>query len=186
MEQSGMKSMADGKKQLGLVHVYTGDGKGKTTAALGLAMRAAGHGLRVHIVQFMKGDINYGELAAAELLPDITIVQFGRPTFVDYENPAEEDRKLAQSGLAHAMEVMSVGKPDMLILDELNVAVDFRLISVEDVCGLLDARPGGMEIVITGRRAHEKIIEKADYVTEMVKIKHPFDSGTMGRLGIEH
>jgi cob(I)alamin adenosyltransferase len=178
--------MAKEKKELGLVHVYTGDGKGKTTAALGLAMRAAGHGLKVHMIQFMKGDINYGELASAEFLPNITIIQFGRPTFVDYENPAEEDRKLAQDGLAHARKVMADEKPDLLILDELNVAVDFRLISAEDVCELLDAKPQDMEIVITGRRAHEKVIARADYVTEMMKIKHPYDSGILGRLGIEH
>ncbi len=181
-----MKAMEKEKTELGYIHVYTGDGKGKTTAALGLALRAVGHGMNVYMIQFMKGDINYGELKAAEALTNLTIVQFGRATFVDYENPAEEDRELAQSALKHALDVMGSGEPDVLVLDELNVAVDFRLISVEDVLGLLDAKPGDMEIVITGRNAHEKIIARADYVTDMVKKKHPFDSGTLGRLGIEH
>lgn len=174
------------RNQRGFVHVYTGDGKGKTTAALGLAMRAAGHGLNVYVIQFMKGDINYGELKTAEIIPNLTIVQFGRATFVDHDNPAEEDRKLAQSALDHTLEVMGTKKPDLLILDELNVAVDFGLISVEDVLGFLDARPENMELVITGRNAHERIIGRADYVTEMVNLKHPFDSGVLGRLGIEH
>ena len=181
-----MKAMKNEKTKLGFVHVYTGDGKGKTTAALGLALRAAGHGMNVYVIQFMKGDINYGELKSAKVIPNLTIVQFGRATFVDYENPAEEDRNLAQSDLKHAREVMVSGEPDILVLDELNVAVDFKLISVEDVLGLLDVKPDDMEIVITGRRAHEKIIDRADYVTDMVKIKHPFDTGTLGRLGIEH
>ncbi len=178
--------MEKDKTEPGFVHVYTGDGKGKTTAALGLALRAAGHGMNVYIIQFMKGDINYGELKAVESIPDITIVQFGRATFVDYDKPAEKDKKLAQSALKHALEVMESKRPDILILDELNVAVDFKLISVEDVLDLLDVKPNDMEIVITGRRAHEKIMARADYATEMVKIKHPFDSGTLGRLGIEH
>jgi cob(I)alamin adenosyltransferase len=178
--------MENEKTELGLVHVYTGDGKGKTTAALGLALRAIGHGLSVYVIQFMKGDINYGELKTAETIPNLTIVQFGRATFVDFETPAKEDRELAQSALKHALEVMGSGEPDLLVLDELSVAVDFSLISVEDVLGLLDARPDDMELVITGRNAHEEIIVRADYVTEMVKKKHPFDSGTLGRLGIEH
>lgn len=169
-----------------MVHVYTGTGKGKTTAALGLALRAAGHGMRVYMIQFMKGDINYGELASAESVPNLTIVQFGRPSFVDRDEPEKEDIGLAQKGLNHASEIIARNDIDILVLDELNVAVDFGLVDIEDVLSLIESRPGHMELVITGRNAHERVMEKADYVTDMRKVKHPYDSGVLGRLGIEH
>ncbi|UCF08590.1 MAG: cob(I)yrinic acid a,c-diamide adenosyltransferase [Thermoplasmata archaeon] len=178
--------MSKDKFQKGLVHVYTGDGKGKTTAALGLALRASGHDLNVHMIQFMKGDINYGELRAVMHLPNFTIVQFGRASFVDRENPSEEDKALAEKALEHAREVVNKGEVDILILDELNVAVDFKLIEVEDVLSLIESKPEHMEMVITGRNAHEKIIERGDYVTDMRSVKHPFEEGILGRWAIEH
>ena len=178
--------MSENSPRIGLVHVYTGDGKGKTTAALGLALRAIGHGMRVYMIQFMKGDIKYGELQAAEEIPNLTIVQFGRPSFVDKENPAKKDIELAQKALEHANKIIQQNEHDILILDELNVAIDFKLVNLEDVIDLLGRKPKNMEIVITGRNAHPKIIERADYVTRMDNLKHPYDSGIKARDGIEH
>ena len=178
--------MSDNRLKIGMIHVYTGNGKGKTTAALGMALRACGHGLKVYMIQFMKGDIEYGELRAAELLPNLTIVQFGRPSFVDKEKPAEEDIKYAQQAIEHAKKIVKKAEYDIVILDELNVAIDFKLIDLEDVLSLINSKPKNMEIIITGRNAHDKVIERADYVTNMEKIKHPYDKGVAARDGIEH
>ncbi|MFX0125794.1 MAG: cob(I)yrinic acid a,c-diamide adenosyltransferase [Candidatus Hodarchaeota archaeon] len=172
---------------LGLLQIYTGDGKGKTTAALGLAMRAAGHGLKVYMIQFMKGQINYGELETAKKISNFTIVQFGRPEFVDKEKPAEVDIKLAHDALAHAREILQGGKRyDIIILDELNVALDFKLISLEEVFSLLETRPKDVELIITGRYAHPELVKRADLVSEILNIKHPFTEGVQARKGIEH
>jgi cob(I)alamin adenosyltransferase len=171
---------------VGLVQVYTGVGKGKTTAALGLALRACGHGLKVHMIQFMKGDIDYGELKACESLPNFSIVQFGRPDFVEKEDPAKQDIEFAQKALEYAKDVVHKGEYDIVILDELNVAIDFQLVDLEEVINLIDSKPEHMEIIITGRNAHEKIIERADYVTSMENVKHPYDRGQKARNGIEH
>jgi cob(I)alamin adenosyltransferase len=181
-----VKVMSEKKLKSGLIHVYTGDGKGKTTAALGLGMRAVGAGLKVYMIQFMKGDIDYGELKSAELLPTFTIKQFGRPSFVDKEKPDDSDIALARQGLDHANEILKRAEHDVVILDELNVALDFKLVSLEDVMALLDSIPQGIEIIITGRNAHDKIIEKADYVTDMRNVKHPYEKGITARCGIEH
>ena len=171
---------------LGMVHVYTGDGKGKTTAALGLGLRAAGHGYRVLMIQFMKGKINYGELMAAKGIENFDIVQFGRPDFVDKEDPAEEDIRLAQEGLAFAREATRYKKCDLLILDEINVAVEWGLITVDEVLKLMRSKPADMELVLTGRYAPEEFLERADLVTEMKELKHPFQKGKLARKGIEH
>ncbi len=170
---------------LGLVQVYTGNGKGKTTAALGLAMRAMGHGYRVIMIQFMKGKVNYGELRSAEKL-GLKVVQFGRPTFVDRRNPDPEDIREAQRGLAFAREVILSGEYDMVILDEINVAVDFKLISLEDVIRLIEEKPPNIELVLTGRYAHAKIVEKADLVSEVIEVKHPYRRGIEMRKGIDY
>jgi cob(I)alamin adenosyltransferase len=172
-------------KKLGYLHVYTGDGKGKTTAALGLGMRAAGHGLKVMMVQFMKGQINYGELESAKRIPGFEIRQFGRAEFVDRKNPAKVDVELAQKGLKLAKSVLAERSVDLLILDELNTAVDWGLIPLSEVVKMLCARPDSMEIVVTGRYAAKQIIELADLVTEMREVKHPFKKGILGREGIE-
>lgn len=175
-----------GKLTKGYVQVYTGNSKGKTTAALGLALRAAGHDLFVYVIQFMKGNIEYGELETARrLAPNLTIVQMGRETFVNRANPAKEDIDWAQKGLALAKEVISSGKYDIVILDEISCAVDFKLIPLEEVLGLIENRPEHVELVLTGRSADEKIIEKADLVTEMKEIKHYFQKGVEARVGIE-
>lgn len=170
----------------GLIQVYTGDGKGKTTAALGLALRAAGHGFKVHIVQFMKGWPRYGELVSVEKLPNVTIRQFGRPEFVNRENPEPEDIRQAQEALEHTHEAMLSGEYDILVLDEVNVALDFGLIELSDVLSLLEQKPEKMELVLTGRNAHPALVKRADLVTEMLDIKHPYYEGVKGRRGIEY
>jgi cob(I)alamin adenosyltransferase len=170
----------------GLIQVYTGLGKGKTTAALGLALRAAGQGLKVYIIQFMKGWPDYGELASVEKLPDITLRQFGRPDFVDKDNPDPEDIRQAHQALDHARQVILGGQYDVVILDEINVALDFGLIGLAEVLGLLDARPEKVELVLTGRYAHSEVVKRADLVTEMLDIKHPYAGGMRGRKGIEY
>jgi cob(I)alamin adenosyltransferase len=168
-----------------LVQVYTGDGKGKTTAALGLALRAVGHGLRVCLIQFMKGDPAYGELKAIKDLPNIVVRQFGRDQFVDRQHPDPADIHLAQEGLAHAREVVASGNYDLVILDEINVALDFKLIGIPDALDLIAQRPAGTELVFTGRHAPAEIIRAADLVTEMKEVKHYFRQGRMSRDGIE-
>ncbi len=173
------------REGLGMLHVYTGDGKGKTTAALGLAMRAAGHGFKILVIQFMKGQINYGELESAKKIPGIEIRQFGRAEFVDKKNPAKVDIDLATEGLAFAKASISEGAADIIILDELNVAVEWGLVPLAEVVGMLRTRPPGIEIVVTGRYAAKELLDMADLVTEMREVKHPFAKGVLGREGVE-
>jgi len=170
----------------GLIQVYTGNGKGKTTAALGLAMRAAGQGLKVYIIQFMKGWPHYGELETVKLIPNITLRQFGTPNFVYKGRATQEDIEGAKAALEEAHRAMRSGEYDVIILDELNVALDFELVSLEDVLSLLDKKPENVELVLTGRNAHPEIIKRAHLVTEMKEIKHPFRQGISGRKGIEY
>ncbi len=177
--------MLEDERGLGLIQVITGDGKGKTTSALGQAVRAVGHGYRVIMVQFMKGQINYGELETAKNLDDFDIIQFGRPDFVDKENPAEIDIRLAREGLEYALSLVKENKCDILILDEINVAIDWNLIQLDDVLALIDSKPDNMELVLTGRYAHPRLIELADQVSEIREVKHPYQKGIMARKGIE-
>jgi cob(I)alamin adenosyltransferase len=167
-----------------LVQVYTGNGKGKTTAAIGLAVRACGHGFTVHMIQFMKGRINYGELETVKLIPNFEIKQFGRPEFVSKENPDPVDIELAQEGFEHAQKIIFSQKYDIVILDEINVAMDFNLISQDEVLSLIEERPKTVELVLTGRHCPREIVRMADYVTEMLEIKHPYNEGTLAREGI--
>jgi cob(I)alamin adenosyltransferase len=169
----------------GLVQVYTGEGKGKTTAALGLALRATGHGLRVEIVQFMKGWPGYGELKGVEWLPTVAIHPFGRSGWVHPEHPQPEDHERAAEALAYALEVITRGEADIVVLDEINVALDYGLLDLEAVLALLDRKPPAMELILTGRNAHPELIRRADLVTEMRKVRHPYDQGLEGRRGIE-
>ena len=170
----------------GLIQVYTGNGKGKTTASLGLAFRAAGHGFRVRILQFMKGSTVYGELESAKrLAPEITIEQVGRDTFVSKSNPDPVDVAMAQAGFEKARDILLSGDYDLVILDELNCAVDFGLIPVEEVKELIRHKPPHTELVMTGRGAHPDIIALADLVTEMREVKHYYNSGQHAREGIE-
>ena len=166
------------------VHVYTGDGKGKTTAALGLSMRAAGAGFRVFFAQFIKAD-EYSEIKALKRFADIiTVEQFGLGGFIG-EAPTKGDVEAAQKGLARVMEIISSGKYDLVVLDEANIAVKFGLISEQDLLDLIDAKSKKTELVITGRGATARVIEKADLVTEMKAVKHYFENGVEARVGIE-
>ena len=170
----------------GTVQVYTGDGKGKTTAALGLALRAVGHGLTVYMIQFMKGSTNYGELDAAARLEGFTIEQSGRDEFVDREDPAQVDIDMAGAGLDRARAVLKAGRHDIVILDETNVALDFGLVSLEDVLSLIGQRPAHVELVLTGRSAHPEVVKAADLVSEVLNIRHHYDTGVQAREGIEY
>ncbi|HOX44755.1 MAG TPA: cob(I)yrinic acid a,c-diamide adenosyltransferase [Myxococcota bacterium] len=180
--------MATGNKKLerGYVQILTGDGKGKTTAALGMALRAVGHNLKVFMIMFMKGNVEYGELETARrLAPFLEIREMGRETFVSKENPEAIDIEWARDGLRLAMKILEEGKHDMLILDEVNVAVDFGLIPVEDVLRVIRAKPDHVELVLTGRYAHADLIASADLVTEMTCVKHYYQHGVEARVGIE-
>ncbi len=171
----------------GLIQVYTGNGKGKTTAALGLALRAAGHGLKTLMIQFMKGNIQYGELESAKrLTPYLTIKQMGRETFVSKTNPDPVDMEWAQRGLLLAKEAVLTGDYDIIVLDEINVAVDFNLIPLSEILLLLNSKPEQIELILTGRNAHPAILERADLVTEMVERKHHYQKGVKARKGIEY
>jgi cob(I)alamin adenosyltransferase len=170
----------------GIIQVYTGSGKGKTTAALGQAMRAAGQGLQVYIIQFMKGWPYYGELDTVGHHPNITLKQFGRPDYVDKEKPEPIDIRMAEEALEHACEVVTGGEYSLVILDEINVALEWKLITLGEVIALLDQKPENVELILTGRYAHPEIIARADLVTEMHEIKHPYQKGVISRRGIEY
>ena len=159
---------------------------GKTTAALGQGFRATGHGFKVYLIQFMKGNTMYGEVDAIKNTPNFEIRQFGRPDFVDKNNPEEIDIQLAKEGLAHAKEIVAAGEVDMLILDEVNVAVEWGLFSYRKIIELIKNKPENMELVLTGRHAPGEFIELADTVTEMKEIKHPYMEGIVARKGIEY
>jgi len=174
------------KLKKGLVQIYTGAGKGKTTAALGLAFRAAGHGYKTKVIQFMKGQIKYGELKAAKKLgPLLQIVQCGRPDFVDKKHPAKIDVELAQKALKLARKELEKDQVDLLILDEICCALDFKLVKLEQVKQLIAAKPPQMELVLTGRCAPKSLCAAADLVTEMKEVKHYWQKGVGGRKGIE-
>jgi len=170
----------------GLVELYTGNGKGKTTAALGVVLRAVGQGLRVHIVYFMKGDTRYGEQNILARLPGVSFARFGQPDFVDPENVKEEEKEEARKALAEARRAMLSSQYDLVVLDEVNVAAAWNLVPVEDVVQLIRERPEKVELILTGRYADAKLIEAADLVTEMVQVKHPFEKGVLARSGIDY
>ncbi len=168
----------------GYIQIYTGNGKGKTTAALGLALRACGHGMSVFIAQFVKG-MKYGELDALQRFSDnITIKQYGRDCFI-HKEPEDEDRRVAKQGWQEVQEVVSSNGADILILDELGIAIYYGLITIEEVLELISKKPVEMEIVITGRKVPEELFEVADLVTEMREIKHYYQQNVSAREGIE-
>jgi len=170
---------------MGKVHVITGPGKGKTTAAFGLAMRVAGHGLKVCVVQFMKTGETTGEVLFARKARGIEIAQFGSGRYVDPKHITDEDRTCARDALNRAKEVLVKGDCSLVVLDEVNVAVSFGLVSSEEVLSLLKSRREGTEIVLTGRNAPIEFIEYADYVSMIESRKNPFDDGHEARKGIE-
>ena len=168
----------------GYVQVYTGDGKGKTTAAIGLAIRALGAGWRVFFAQYLKGGEYSEHKALAQFSDHLTIKTYGRNVFIKGE-PEEEDRRLAQEAYLEIAEIVASGRHRLVILDEANVAVHYGLITVDQLLDLIDRRAEGVELLITGRYAHSRLIERADLVTEMRGVKHYFDRGITARVGVE-
>lgn len=170
----------------GLVIIHTGNGKGKTTAALGLALRAWGEGLKILILQFIKGGWKYGELKALDKFsPEITVKQCGEGFTRRGNTDMKKHKEAAQNTLNEAKEAMLSGKWDMIILDEINYAVDFNLIPLNSVLDLISEKPTHLHLVMTGRNAKEELINCADLVTEMTEIKHPFKKGIKAQKGIE-
>ena len=168
----------------GYVHVYTGNGKGKTTAAIGLAIRAAGAGMRVFIAQFVKG-MHYSELDALDRYADrITLKQYGRECFIEKE-PEEEDIQAARQGLEEVKGILASGDYQMVILDEANIATHYNLFSPDELIEVVRSKPEAVELVITGRNADPKVVALADLVTEMKEIKHYYNRGVQARAGIE-
>ncbi len=171
--------------QLGLLQVYTGDGKGKTTAALGLALRAWGRGLKICMIQFMKKGEDYGEILALRRMEGIDLYQFGSDRLITKTSVHPEDVALAHRALAFAEGALVSGEYDVIVLDEINVALFFGLISPSEVLSVLRKRRKDVEVIMTGRNAPPEIIEEADLVTRMVAEKHPYDKGVIARAGIE-
>jgi len=178
--------MEEKRKFKGYIQIYTGNGKGKTTAALGLALRAAGHKQRVYIGQFLKGHL-YGEILSAKILsPYITIEQFGRSGFIHVtKDPDKEDIQKAKRGLKKCLNAMLSKKYRIIVLDEVNVAVYFKLVSEKEVLEFLDQKPEEVEVILTGRYAPASFLKRADLVTEMREKKHYFRKGVKAREGIE-
>jgi cob(I)alamin adenosyltransferase len=170
----------------GLTQVYTGDGKGKTSAAFGLALRAVGRGLKVYVIQFIKGGFDYGELYVVKRLPNFKMKAFGRGKFVTDVPPAEDDVKLAKEAFKLAREVVNGGEYDVVVLDEINVALHLKLIGIEEVVELIRSKPKHVELILTGRYVPPEVVELADLVTEMKEIKHPYTKGVPPRRGIEY
>jgi cob(I)alamin adenosyltransferase len=166
-----------------VIQIYTGNGKGKTTAAFGLALRAAGAGLKVYICQFLKGRY-YCELASLKKLKNIKLEQFGRSCFIK-EAPAKKDFLLAKKGLAAAKAAIRAKACDVLVMDELNVALDLGLVKLKDVLKLIRMVPRNMELVITGRNTHPQLLRQADLVSEVRELKHYYKKGVKARKGIE-
>jgi len=167
-----------------MIQVYTGNGKGKTTSSLGLIIRALGHEKRVCLIQFMKNDWEYGEIKFLRKQVGIDIFKYGTDHFVDAANPAPEDFSEAEAGWKKAAEILKADEYDLIVLDEINVTVYMKLLSVDKQLELMNMDISA-ELVMTGRYANREVIEKADLVTEMLPIKHYFDKGTESRKGIE-
>jgi len=170
----------------GLVQVFTGDGKGKTSAALGTALRALGHGLRVYFAFFMKGTYPSGERNILSKLPNVNIASFGSGKFVNPADVKPEEIEQAKQALATARKAMLSGNYDLVVLDEVNIAVAWKLVELDEVLKLIKDKPNNVELILTGRNADAKLIELADLVTEMRKIKHPYDKGVKMRQGIDY
>jgi cob(I)alamin adenosyltransferase len=176
--------MKNGLKK-GFIHLYTGDGKGKTTAAMGLALRAAGAGLKVFIAQFAKGVATSEAKAMKKFSKQIRVKQFGARTFIK-RNPTARDRVFAAKGLTAVEKALREGNYDVVILDEVCVACRYDLIPVRKVLAVIKKRPREVEVVLTGRNAPNTFVKAADIVTEMREVKHYFSKGVMARKGIEY
>lgn len=180
-----MSKQKEYKLKKGYTQIYTGDGKGKTTAAIGLAVRASGCGLKVFLAQFIKG-MEYSEIKALKKFPEnITVRQFGRGRFIRRGGPSKEDLEVARKGFKQIVDTIINDGYDIFILDEVNVAIHFGLLTLEELIELIKNKPFSMELILTGRRAPQELIEAADLVTEMKEIKHYFRNGVAARRGIE-
>ncbi|HUV51834.1 MAG TPA: cob(I)yrinic acid a,c-diamide adenosyltransferase [Dehalococcoidia bacterium] len=177
---------AENSPRKGLVEVFTGNGRGKTSAAMGVVLRALGHDLKICIIFFMKGKFPYGEQKTLAKFPNVNFTVFGSLDFVDPRNVREEDKKEARKALQAGREAMLSGKYDLVVLDEINVAAAWGLIGVEDIIKLIEDKPEQVELILTGRYADPRIVKQADLVTEMVAIKHPFDEGVKARAGLDY
>jgi len=176
------------KQEYGLLVVYTGNGKGKTTAALGMCVRAVGYDWKIALIQFVKGSWKYGELKGLKRLApnvELSVIGEGFVGILDDKKEFSEHRQAAQKGIRLAREKISSGDFQLVILDELNVALDLKLVDRDEVEELLEVRPEGLDLVITGRGAPDWLIERADLVTEMEEIKHPFQKGIEAKKGID-
>ena len=175
------------KKDLGLTHVYTGEGKGKTTASLGLTLRALGHDYKVLVIQFMKGRKDTGEYKIQTKIPNLEVMQFAEEGMVNLEEPSASDIYLANQALDYARKrgTDKLDRPDIMVLDEVNVAVRYGLVSKEEVLDFMDNKPANLELILTGRYAHPSILERADLITEMKEVRHYFKKGVKARKGIE-
>jgi cob(I)alamin adenosyltransferase len=171
----------------GLIMVFTGSGKGKTTAAMGMALRAAGHGMKTLMIQFIKGSWHYGELDAAKRLAPLFEIRPMGKGFIRFDRtgPAPEDVRAVQEAWRVFRQEMASGEYGMIILDEINYVIHYGLLSAEEVIRVLKAKPEGVHLVLTGRNAHPGIVEIADLVTEMKEIRHPFQAGIKAQKGIE-
>ena len=198
------------KDDLGLIHVITGDGKGKTTSSLGLALRAVGHGLKVYIIQFMKGDDTGEIFAIKKYVPNISIVPYGRMALKDEQTkvfhydgegsdkeigpkgkyyffpPDDKEEEPSRRAMEHAFHVVKSEDYNVVILDEVNCVLDKSIVPIEALFKLIDEKPKNVELILTGRGAPEELIKRADYVNEVKSIKHPFDKGILARKGIEY
>ncbi|MFC1872501.1 cob(I)yrinic acid a,c-diamide adenosyltransferase [Chloroflexota bacterium] len=172
-------------EQRGLVQVFTGNGKGKSTATFGTVLRAVGHGLKSHIVFFMKGDYPYGEYNSLRNLPGVSIDIYGYPKLIDPANIKPEEYEQAGAALTAARKAVSSGDYDIVVLEEVNVAIAMDMIKLEDILEIIKNKPAQTELILTGRYAKTELLEVADLVTEMVKVKHPYDAGVKARRGIE-
>ena len=170
----------------GLVSVYYGNGKGKTSSAIGVAVRAAGYGLRVLFVQFMKGDERYGEQVFFAENEHVHVHKYGPEWFVDMNNVTEEEKQPSRDALAFVRDQMAAGNYDVIIMDEINVAARWKLIETQDVVDLIKAKPYAVELILTGRYAPAEFRDLADYVTEFKEEKHPYQRGIIARKGIDY
>lgn len=177
--------MAEQKKR-GYIQVFTGEGKGKTSVALGMIMRATGYGLKCHITFFLKGKHELGEYETFSRLPNVEWAIYGRTDFMGPKDITEIDKKMAEKALETAAEALNSGRYDLVIWDEINVATAWKLIDLEKVLEIVRQKPPQVELVLTGRYAASETIAMADLVTELKKVKHPFDSGLPARQGIDY
>ena len=169
----------------GYIQVYTGNGKGKTTAVFGLALRAVGAGMKVFIGQFVKGKSYNENVAIARHLKNITVKQYGLGCFI-VNTPTDDDIKAAGKGLDEMRKIIQKGKYDMVVMDEVNIALYYKLIDIKDLLEIIKNKPEHVELVLTGRYAPQELIDKADLVTEMKEIKHYYSKGIEARKGIEY